>query len=168
MARTKSMEDYLVVPEPEPPPMPRLVIPAGEKAGVLEALSDIRALFGKNGQNWITGAEHEHYEPSDDPEYPEYHPTTGEVLRKAFDGYCLIGGVYAVDGRYENAARLAISMAIAEQEGLLEGEDDPQDAAYILTDDSTIIDFNDHTATWDDIKDVLKRAKELVRKADTK
>lgn len=159
---TKSIKAYLVVPEPEPPPMPRLVIPAGEKAGVLAALQDIRNLFGKNGQNWITGQEHLHIEPKD------RHPETGEQLRQAFDGYCLIGGVREVDGRYENAARLAIAFAIAEREGLLNEDDEPEVNAGILTDENTIIDFNDRDASWDDIKAVLTRAKQLVRNADVK
>lgn len=163
----KPITSYVKLIQPEPVPTEiKLVIPAKEKPGVLKALGDIRSLFGKNGQNWIQGQEHEHYEPG------EEHPDTGKTLRTAFDGYCLIGGVYAVDGRYEQAARGAIALAIAEREELAlsdpEYGDDVVDAHDRITNDVEIITtFNDENADWPAIKAVLARAKVLVKTAAT-
>lgn len=87
----------------------RFVVSAKYKAGAIKALDAIRALFGKNGQNWITGDMHLSLDKG------ELHPKTYKPLRQAFDGYCLIGGVRAVDGKYEAIAQIAIALAIVEQ-----------------------------------------------------
>jgi hypothetical protein len=168
MGKIKATNFLKVTPPPKVTATFRFVVPVKYKAGTLKALDSIRNLFGKDGQNWITGSEQEEYEVGDE------HPRTEETITKAFTGYCLVGGVHEVDGIYEELAQAAISLAIIKRTEIDLGLDelDADEVEYTvhdkIMDTSTIIDFNDSTATWNDIKAVLKLAKEIVKKAPVK
>jgi hypothetical protein len=160
------------IPEPAPPPEIKLYVAEKDKPGVLACLDAIRGLFGPKGEHWIAGEEHHVLQAGKDE-----HPVTGKTLQKDFDQFCLIGAVYEVNGRYEHAARAAISYAIMDVQGRLKFEYDDcnesystadgNDPAYVadkLDDPGTITDYNDDNG-WNEVKVVLKRAKELVRRA---
>lgn len=153
------------------PPVKDIIftVPAILKPGALKALDDIRSLFGLKGQNWITGTEVEHYEKGDE------HPETGKTLTRTFDGYCLIGSIRKINGRYEGIARAAIALAILEYRELrkdkLDGVTDEEGGSDLqdeLLDTEFITSYNDDEATWKDISAVLKRAKKLVQQAPVK
>lgn len=123
--------------------VPQLVIPAADKPGIIAALDAIRALLGNKGQNWITGEEH-------------------DVNEDGVDQYCLFGAIQGVDGKYEQAAQLVITLAV------LERDDDLDVTESTIGSKDTITDFNDFQAQWKDIKDVIARAKQLVQQAATR
>lgn len=166
----KEPSDFLKVRVEIPEPTKEILftVPAAMKAGALKALSDIRVLFGPSGQYWIQGDEHETFNVGD------LHPITEKPIKKAFDGYCLIGGIHAVDGRYEGIARAAISLAILEYQEQRETElndvedvDDGESLQSKLLDSDHITYFNDWVG-WKSINAVLKLAVKLVKEAPVK
>lgn len=120
---------------------PSLRIAQEDIEGTLQTLDEIRKLFGKNGQHWITDA--------------------FERIEDGINNFCLVGASQNLNGQYEGAARAAIAIAVWEREDGDMGslDEDP---------DAVIINFNDERADWDDIKKIMKRAKEIVRKARIK
>lgn len=156
-------DSFLVVP---PQPNPIFVVPANLKVGACQTLDNILMLFGSKGQNWIKGEEYEHTNAG------EYSDSRQKVLQKAFDGFCLIGGVKKVDGKYEGAARVALALAITQYHAptakRVAKESDPELVQALLVNEYTITDFNDDRAVkFADIRAVVKLAKKLIRKAPT-
>lgn len=160
------MKYIKIVKAPKSPPPPDeviLVIPKGEKTGALKAISDIRKLFGPKGENWIRGAEHRRV-------LRKVHSRTGQVIQKQFDTFCLIGGIKHVDGKYENAARTAIALAIHEFTKSLD-LDEAADTGDKNRARSIIVNFNDSTGKnrgWPAVKKVLARAVVMVKEAAAK
>jgi hypothetical protein len=156
------------------PAQVRLAISADLKKGTIQALDDIKALFGPGGSNWIKTQEHIRLKKGD--YIGNIQPwKKGQEVQKAFDGFCLMGGIRKVDGRYEHIARLALTLAIKDaitesNKRLAKNQLDPDDVLNDIDDGGdAIVDFNDsEKTTWKDIKRVLARAKQLVKKAPTK
>lgn len=152
-----------------PPQQPTFVVPANLKVGACQTLDNILMLFGSKGQNWIKGDEYEHTNAG------EYSNSRLKVLRKAFDGFCLIGGVKKVDGQYEGAARVALALAItqyhkptAEMVATQVAKRDSECISALLMDEYTIISFNDDSKVkFSDIRAVVKLAKKLIQEAPT-
>jgi hypothetical protein len=139
----KPVYKYFAVPQR---PAIQLCIPASEKKGTLKCIDAIQGLFGKGGKHWIqTGDE--------------------KIKVDGIEKFCLVGAAKEVNGKYESAARAAISLAIAQMfpkkydltEDLVECE---------VADSSTITEFNDKDRTnWKTILQVLKNARKLVRES---
>ncbi|HEX5704907.1 MAG TPA: hypothetical protein VFX97_17040 [Pyrinomonadaceae bacterium] len=138
----KAVESYFVVP---PRPSIRLYIPANEKKGTLACIDAIQNLFGKGGKYWIKGDE--------------------KIEKDGINKFCLVGAAKETNGQYENAARAAISLAVAQMfpKKFDLTEDEVEDnLAY----EGTITDFNDDKKTsWKKVLEVLKTARKLVREA---
>jgi hypothetical protein len=153
-------EDFLVQDRP------RFVVPASMKPGALKTLDDILMLFGPGGENWIKGMEHRSYDVGDWDSYNRREVT------KAFDAFCLIGGVQEVDGAYEGIARLAISLAVIQYDGATARKAAKWSVDTFVdcvADGEVIPDFNDlKSVKFADIKAVVRLARKLVLKADVK
>lgn len=159
----KDPYNFLVIPKP----VMRFVVPANMKVGGCKALDDILMLFGPGGKNWIKGEEHEHYAAGETREVGRQVT----VLTKAFDGFCLIGGVKKVDGAYEGIARVALALAIAQYDKAtakrLGAYQDPDEIKDQLVDEGVVTNFNDaKKVKFADICKVVILAKKLVRAAD--
>lgn len=136
----KDIYEYIFTPSR---PAISFMIQDSEKAGTLETINAIQQLFGRGGKNWIK----------------DYFKDVEDGITKV----CLAGAAQETNGRYENAARAAISFAIAE----IEGTDLMKHGAEnFLADVDAIINFNDKkTTTWKDVLKALNRARKIVREA---
>jgi len=138
----KPIYKYFVVP---PRPAIQLCIPASEKQGTLACIDAIQKLFGPSGKYWIKGDE--------------------KIEEDGINKFCLVGAAKEANGKYENAARAAIALAVAEM--FPKRYDLAEDGAEdVLADGDVITDFNDSKATkWPKVLKVLQTARKMVKES---